>query len=65
MLSFLKRFREYIVTISFFCPHLEWIKTDEMLGCNLYEYKCLKCGKLIYRDSFNPPVSFFKIEDKE
>ena len=42
----------------FFCGHLQWMKTGNTLGSKLHEHKCLKCGKLIYRDSFHLPVSF-------
>jgi len=53
-----RRFWQYIVTCRFFCGHLQWSVTGKTLGSKLHEHKCLKCGKSIYRDSFNPPVSF-------
>jgi hypothetical protein len=54
----LKALRQLFVTCRFFCGHLQWVKTGNTLGSKLHEHKCLKCGKSIYRDSFNPPVSF-------
>jgi len=54
----LLRFWKYIVTCRFFCGHLQWVETGKTLGSKLHEHKCLKCGKSIYRDRFNPPVSF-------
>jgi len=48
----------YAVMCRFFCGHLKWIETGNTLGSKLHEHKCLKCGKSIYRDSFNPPVSY-------
>lgn len=52
------RFWQYLVTCRFFCGHLQWMETGNTLGSKLHEHECLKCGKSIYRDSFNPPVSF-------
>lgn len=56
----LPRFCVGAVTFRFFCSHLQWQKTGKILGSKLYEHKCLKCGKSIYRDRFNPLVSFFE-----
>jgi hypothetical protein len=48
----------YSVMQRIFCSHLKWIKTGETLGSKLEEHKCLKCNKKIYRDRFNPPISY-------
>ena len=61
MIEKLKALRQLFVTCRFFCGHLKWVKTGNTLGSKLHEHKCLNCGKSIYRDSFNPPVSVFKI----
>lgn len=58
IVAILPRFWQYLVTCRFFCGHLKWMKTGNTLGSKLHEHRCLKCGKSIYRDSFNPPVSF-------
>lgn len=42
-----------------FCSHIKYIKTGKVLG-RLHEYKCKKCGKSIYRDYFNPPISLIE-----
>lgn len=45
-----------LVITRLFCGHYKWIKTDNTLGC-LYEHKCQKCGKKIYRGILDPPIS--------
>lgn len=41
--------------------HLKWAKTGEsitgFLGVS-YQWKCKNCDKKIYRDVFDPPVSY-------
>ena len=44
---------------SIFCTHL-WLKTRTKFGARLNKHKCLKCEKEIYRDDFNPPVSYIE-----
>jgi transcription elongation factor Elf1 len=59
--QFIKQFRKrlkQIINLRFFCGHIQWIKTGNKIGVNLNEHKCIKCGKKIYKDSFNPPISY-------
>ena len=44
------------VITRLFCGHYKWIKTGDTFGC-LYEHECQKCGKKIYREILDPPVS--------
>jgi hypothetical protein len=44
------------VITRLFCGHYKWIKTSNAIGC-LYEHKCQKCGKKIYRGILDSPVS--------
>lgn len=48
----------YSVMQRIFCRHLKWIKTGNTLGSKLNEHKCEKCNKKIYRDKFDPPISY-------
>ena len=47
----------YAVMSRFFCGHYKWVKTGNTKGY-LYEHKCKKCGKKIYRGVLDPPISY-------
>ena len=42
----------------FFCGHVKWMETGNTIGNKLHEHKCVRCNKMIYRDRFNPPISY-------
>jgi len=51
-------FRVFNVICRFLCGHYQWKKTGDTLGSKLDVWQCKKCRKKIYREKFDPPISY-------